>query len=912
MRGATRRPRALVLGCGPAGAACALALASSDWDVEIARAESDAPGFGWLLMPNGVEALRALDALDRAIEGVREIRRATIVDPKGDRAEEGMAQTYCGSRAALVDALVETRRARGGQTEETETAGAATVSMKDETVTSVDIQREDGTVVTRRFQEDFDLVVGADGVHSTTYAALNGASSSRRNVGGGRCHTVITAGDSAALAEALRGRFVKRYFCTPARGSRPRRCCAMGLLGVSATRVLGFLQFDTHTHGEAPRVSRDGPKAMLAFFESALGVDRWLTDFGEDDETLSLIRRYLTQCADVETYRPHVWRPVEAGVAERLVGTNVALVGDAAHPMADFTSQGVSSALEDAVCLAKHVKHYTAEGAMTALLQKYADERRGVVERYIAAGERLRNDFVQLPDGVTLARPFTRSGSVRLVNRRGVGISDLLLVGLVVRRFQRNLDRKTDANMLPSISLGDDEEKWERSFDDRWGVGWEHEHRGRLAEKERNDAINLPKLRERAFNYRWATLPSEVIPLTAASTDFPAPKCVVEAIQSYAASGIFTYGPNEGIPEFRTAVAKYFTTRLRRGGADPDVAVGGAREITSEVVMAANAAAAAIYAVTAALVSPGDEVLVMDPVDFLLSTSVKAMGGKIVRYSVLDTRASSTADDVIARLEKLVTPRSKVLSICNPHNPLGIAWRASELVALAEFAEKHSLTILSDEVWCDLVHAPRTHVPTACVSACAAARTYTILGFSKSHGLEGLRVGAVVAPSREALASCSAASATDVTANGCSTLSQIAAIAAMEHASDFDEGWLAEWRAHVRWCVSYAVYRLNSIPGVRATLPEACSIVFADVSTILSRLGPEDETEPERVFCDWLISSNSGVAVVPGLEQFFGPAARGRVRLAVATSPELLAKALDRFERACERFRVVPSSKSKD
>lgn len=87
MRGATRRPRALVLGCGPAGAACALALAS-DWDVEIARAASDAPGFGWLLMPNGVEALRALDALDRAIKGVREIRRATIVDPRGERADE--------------------------------------------------------------------------------------------------------------------------------------------------------------------------------------------------------------------------------------------------------------------------------------------------------------------------------------------------------------------------------------------------------------------------------------------------------------------------------------------------------------------------------------------------------------------------------------------------------------------------------------------------------------------------------------------------------------------------------------------------------------------------------------------------------------------------------------------------------
>ena len=142
------------------------------------------------------------------------------------------------------------------------------------------------------------------------------------------------------------------------------------------------------------------------------------------------------------------------------------------------------------------------------------------------------------------------------------------------------------------------------------------------------------------------------------------------------------------------------------------------------------------------------------------------------------------------------------------------------------------------------MHAPRVHVPTAAVSRAARDRTFTVLGFSKSHALEGLRVGAVVAPTPESLARVLSATGTDTTANGCSVLSQTAAVAAMTSCGDPDHGWLGAWRRHLAAAVHHTVSRLNAMPKVSASLPEACFVVWADVSALL--YAPGDETSPPR------------------------------------------------------------------
>ncbi|KAL3805751.1 hypothetical protein ACHAW5_003831 [Stephanodiscus triporus] len=284
-----------------------------------------------------------------------------------------------------------------------------------------------------------------------------------------------------------------------------------------------------------------------------------------------------------------------------------------------------------------------------------------------------------------------------------------------------------------------------------------------------------------------------------------------------------------------------------------------------------------------------------------LPSSVTSMGGVVTHYSVKARNGSTNPTFDLAEMQTLVTPRTRMLSICNPHNPLGRAWKLRELQDLVNFAELHRLSIVSDEVWSDLVHAPRVHIPTACVSPYAAAHTYSIFGFSKSHGLEGLRIGALVAPSVEQLTKALTLSHTDTTANGASVAAQVAAITAMTEAGSHNVGWLASWRLHLRACVRHAVMRLNKMEGVHAIEPEAGFVIWANISRLLyhniqnSNTFSNDE-EPEMELMQWLIREHK-VCIIPGLDRFFGPGSKGHIRLSVATSKPVLDEALDRLER---------------
>ena len=95
-------------------------------------------------------------------------------------------------------------------------------------------------------------------------------------------------------------------------------------------------------------------------------------------------------------------------------GVNICLVGDACHPLSDFTSQGVSSALEDATVLAECVQ---ATGNIKSALEKYESLRRGHINDYFRAGEALVNNFKSdTSDNVKSSRPFTRTGSMPVIN----------------------------------------------------------------------------------------------------------------------------------------------------------------------------------------------------------------------------------------------------------------------------------------------------------------------------------------------------------------------------------------------------------------------------------------------------------------------------------------------------------------
>jgi aspartate/methionine/tyrosine aminotransferase len=270
-------------------------------------------------------------------------------------------------------------------------------------------------------------------------------------------------------------------------------------------------------------------------------------------------------------------------------------------------------------------------------------------------------------------------------------------------------------------------------------------------------AVPLSLLRDRAFNLRWAELPPNVIPLTAADPDFPVAPAIREAIAAYAAQGVFSYGPAAGLPSFRASVARYLQ-ETRHAPVDP------------EGVLAVNSAAAGLGLVARHTLRPGDEAIVFDPVDFLFAHTIRSAGAIPVRWPL--TRHGALDLD---RLSALVTPQTRMLCVCNPHNPLGRCFTREELTALASFAADRGLWVLSDEIWSEIVYPPASFTSMAALAPALTRRTILVHGFSKAFGLAGLRIGYVAATDPALSRALLQTSELPSTVDGAATLSQVRA-----------------------------------------------------------------------------------------------------------------------------------------
>ena len=385
-----------------------------------------------------------------------------------------------------------------------------------------------------------------------------------------------------------------------------------------------------------------------------------------------------------------------------------------------------------------------------------------------------------------------------------------------------------------------------------------------------DDQVNVELLRQRAYNGRWAMQPAGVIPLTAADPDFPVAPEIRAAITDYVAGGYLSYGPPEGLPEFREIMAATIGSRKRI-------------PVSPGLILPTNSAAAAMFLVARYALAPGDEAILFDPVDFLFGAAVDAAGGRRV-YSPVD-KAQGQFD--LDGLAALITPRTRLLCLCNPHNPLGRVLRQDELAALGELAVEHDLTIMSDEIWSDVVYPPHEHTSIASLDAGIAARTISIYGLSKSHGLAGLRVGFLAAPDPKTFDALVDLSRVQTTAEGVSTLSQVAAVVAYRDCWY----WVDALLQHLTAVRDYAVARLNAMPGVRCTSPEGTYVLFPDVTG----------TGMSSAQAASYLLEEAHVAVVPGLPRWFGPGAEGNIRLCFSTSMGIVRTALDRMEQALAR-----------
>lgn len=384
------------------------------------------------------------------------------------------------------------------------------------------------------------------------------------------------------------------------------------------------------------------------------------------------------------------------------------------------------------------------------------------------------------------------------------------------------------------------------------------------------NSIDLSVLRTRAYNLRWAEVPEDVIPLTAADPDFPAAPAITEAIQRYCFTGYFSYADPRGYLPFRQSLQQYY--QERRGVSFP-----------IEQILPVDTAAFGILLTCQSFLKPGDEAIIFDPVDFLFRYSIERTGAKAVSFPI----PPGTAKVDFGAMEQLISAKTKMICLCNPLNPTGKVFTKEELTQLGELAIKHDLLILSDEIWSDIVFAPHVFTSMASLDETIKERTITITGFSKSYGLAGLRIGAILTTNPRHYEAIYQHSQHSATVHGANILGQVAASTAINEC----QGWLTDFVRHLQQMRDLTVAGLNSVNGFRCIPPEGCYVAFANIQ----------DTGLDSAAVHALILDKAKVAVVPGLPKWFGEGAEGYIRLSFATSEEILQEAILKIKNVFEK-----------
>jgi aspartate aminotransferase len=351
--------------------------------------------------------------------------------------------------------------------------------------------------------------------------------------------------------------------------------------------------------------------------------------------------------------------------------------------------------------------------------------------------------------------------------------------------------------------------------------------------------------------------------------DFNTPEHICAAAVKAMQKGHTRYTPAAGIPELRTAISRLYQKTY-------------GVSYTPEQVVVSNGAKHSLHNALAAIVGPGDEVIIPTPYWVSYSDLVQMTGA---RYVLVPTTLESGFKMTPDQLRAAVTPRSRLLMLNSPSNPTGAVYTRKELEALADVVLEKNLAVISDEIYERLVFGNAQATCFATLRPGLAERTITISGASKTYAMTGWRVGWALGP----ISVIKAMGNIQSQQTGCPcSVSQYAALAAIEGDQECVERMRREFEARR----DLVCARLKKMPGVRSFVPEGAFYAFFDVSAHFGRTLAGRPVTDSLSFCQAALEG-AHVNVVAGVA--FG--AEGYVRLSYAASREQLQAGLDRLEQ---------------
>lgn len=334
----------------------------------------------------------------------------------------------------------------------------------------------------------------------------------------------------------------------------------------------------------------------------------------------------------------------------------------------------------------------------------------------------------------------------------------------------------------------------------------------------------------------------DIISFAAGEPDFPTPEHILAATtRAVHDPANHHYTQNTGLPALREAVAE--NTRRYSG-----------IEVDPGQVIVTNGAKQAIFDVCAALLDPGEEVLVPAPYWVTYPASVALSGGTPVPVPTSPANGFRVAPD---DLERHRTPATKAIVLVTPSNPTGTVYSKDDLAAIAAWAADHGIWVIADEIYQRLAYRHEPAAPSIATAHPGLERLVLINGVAKSYAMTGWRVGWAVAP----LDVVDAAARFQSHATGnVANISQQAALAALTGPQDT----VAEMRSAFdrRRRLMYGL--VADLPGVTCHEPEGAFYVFPDVSRLLGGRYPTSEDLAAAFLED------AGVATVAG-ESFGAP-----------------------------------------
>jgi len=374
--------------------------------------------------------------------------------------------------------------------------------------------------------------------------------------------------------------------------------------------------------------------------------------------------------------------------------------------------------------------------------------------------------------------------------------------------------------------------------------------------------------RQATESLKWRKYDPDVIPLWVADMDFKSPPAVVEALQNRVRHGIFGYAIP--IPELYDVVIE----RLDR--------LYGWK-VTREDLLFIPGVVPGFNLACHAAGKPGSSMIIQTPVYPPFLTA--AANASLARIDFLLTRETDGRYSVdFDAFGEAITPKTSLFLLCNPHNPVGRVFSRRELERMAQLCLERDLTIISDEIHCDLVYSESKHIPIASLDPEIARRAITLMAPSKTYNIAGLDCSVAIIQNPELKQKMLKAGGGMVPS--VNLLGQVAGLAAYRDGQEWLDALLVYLESNRDFLYNVISDRL---PGIHMARPEGTFLAWLDCREADLPVTPSE-----------FFLNHARVALQDGAD--FGPGGKGFARLNFGCPRSMLEQALTRMQAAMREY----------